>query len=308
MIYGAVILTCFGALPWLARYLDFGLFPLRWNMTRPVSAAPFDLIFVLLVMPFTIGKTRPRRIVRELLSQWIALTSHQLRLSSYMLGVRRADEEGTHVRKTWRDRLLCKRAVSPLWSSALAQKHTSSVDFVKDGEFRRVPAMDGVKIVQKCMLLTVNEDGTPIDEDGARGIKEQLEKGNIDTNFTVVYVPPHFKTRILLFIYLLGFTGSLAIFSSIALPREHMPQMRPACDPKLTILVCGVTGRKYSSGASSWIASSASRCMIPTAFLLAFMSFSPFRTSVPRGSDDHLRTVSCHLSRSRWTGRASEST
>ena len=221
LIYGAVILTCFGALPWLARYLDFGLFPLRWNMTRPISAAPFDLIFVLLVMPFTIGKTRPKRVFRELLSQWIALTSHQLRLSSYMLGIRRPEEEGTHVRKTWKDWLLCKRAASPLSGPVFVHKAGSNMDFVKDGEFRRVPAIDGVKIVQKRMLITVNEDGTPVDEDGAKGIKEQLEKGNVDTNFTVVYVPPHFKTRILLFIYLLGFTGSLAIFSSIATPRER---------------------------------------------------------------------------------------
>lgn len=39
MVYGAIILSCFGGLPWLCRACDIGLLPLRWNMTYVTSSA-----------------------------------------------------------------------------------------------------------------------------------------------------------------------------------------------------------------------------------------------------------------------------
>lgn len=173
-----------------------------------------------MVCPKTLGAIRTRRILRNNVSKWCSLTAHQLRLSSFLLGTRRADEEGSHVRKTWRDWLLCKRASAAVVATQ-ESKYASEVSFVKDGGFARVVASDTVKVVPKSMFIRVQEDGSPLNDEGARAVADQLEKGpNPESSFAVVYIPPQFKTRILLFIYLLWFTGSIVLSVAFALPRK----------------------------------------------------------------------------------------
>lgn len=189
--------------------------------SRPIASVPVDLLFVLLVSPRTLGNVRTKRILRTQLSRWCNITAHQLRLSSFMLGVRRPEEEGSHVRKTWKDWLLCKKASAVSSRTAASDMKTATeVTFVKDGGFARAVNIDSVKIVPRCMFVRVNEDGTPLDDKGAQAIADQIAKGpNPDSNFAVVYIPPRFKTRILLFIYLLWFTGSIVLFAAFVVPR-----------------------------------------------------------------------------------------
>jgi E3 ubiquitin-protein ligase MARCH6 len=145
-----------------------------------------------------------------------------------MLGVRRQDEEGSHLRKTWKDWLLCKKAPASQASfNTLDKRTTSDVTFQKDGGFARVVAYDSVRIVPKCMFVRVNEDGSPLDDRGAQAIANQLSKGpNPEASFTIVYIPPRFKTRIFLFIYLLWFTGSIALFVAFTVPRKPSAQIQ----------------------------------------------------------------------------------
>lgn len=148
-----------------------------------------------------------------------------------MLGVRSADEEGSHVRKTWRDWFLCKQANASAPAGGLDTKSSSRVTFEKDGGFARVVAIDSVKIVPKCMFIRVTEDGSPLDDKGAQAIADQISKGpNAESSFTIVYIPPQFKIRILLFIYLLGFTGSITLFAAFTIPCESLKVCAHACD------------------------------------------------------------------------------
>ena len=167
-----------------------------------------------------------------------------------MLGKRVADEEGTHVRRTWRAWLLLKKApVPPTTSSDThdskvpSYRHEKTQDmmssradvvFRKDGGFARTVASDSVKIVPRKMFVRVHSDGTPLTPEGAEAIQAQLRGptgndengttpgGNEESKFTIVYVPPHFRARILLFIYLLWLTASVAIFISVCTPRESL--------------------------------------------------------------------------------------
>lgn len=187
--------------------------------SRPITAVPIDLIFLLFVTPYTLKFAKPKRTVRKLVNEWCTLTAHQLRVSSFMLGVRRPEEEGSQIRKTWRARLLFKKA--PVTGVDTDAACDADVVFRKDGGFARVVAADNVKIVQKKMFVHVHEDGTPLTEEGRQAIQDQLAKGpNDDSKFTVVYIPPHFKARILLFVYLLWVTGSVALFTTLMAPRE----------------------------------------------------------------------------------------
>lgn len=218
---------------------------------RPLSTVPWDLIYLLAVLPFTLGRARPKRAIRNLVRQWCKITSHQLRLSSFMLGQRRADEEGTHIRRTWKAWLLLKKAPIPsLCDNGEHCKHNAKTNEMmsshaevvvrKDGGFARTVAADNVKIVPRKMFVRVHRDGTPMTQEGAEAIQAQLRgpensstsagggagsttgNGNDESKFTIVYIPPHFKARILLFIYLLWLTASVAIFVSVCTPCESM--------------------------------------------------------------------------------------
>lgn len=165
-----------------------------------------------------------------------------------MLGQRRADEEGTHIRRTWKAWLLLKKAPVPTLfdndhdhldndgdgKTDEMMSSNAEVVFRKDGGFARTVAVDNVKIVPKKMFVRVHRDGTPITSEGAEAIQAQLRgpttnndsngnntgNGNDESKFTIVYIPPHFKSRILLFIYLLWLTASVAIFISVCTPCE----------------------------------------------------------------------------------------
>lgn len=141
-----------------------------------------------------------------------------------MLGIRRVDEEGSHIRKTWKAWLLLQRnrtatGGTSCWTSA-------DVEFRKDGGFARVVAADNVKIVRSKMFVRTSEDGTPLTEQGREAIAAQLKQGpNDESKFTIVYIPPHFRTRILLFIYLLWVSSTVALFACITIPRKSFHEI-----------------------------------------------------------------------------------
>ena len=135
-----------------------------------------------------------------------------------MFGERHLDEEGTHVRKTWRAFFLRTQAMVPRSSTEFNSINYLSNDeaevvFVRDGGFVRAPSFDGVPGVPgRRMLIPVNEQGELLDSNDAPD--DQL-------HHTVVYVPPNFQTRIILFLFLMWFCGAVFCSSVTVLPREY---------------------------------------------------------------------------------------
>lgn len=162
---------------------------------------------------------------------WAKLTAHHLRLTQFMFGTRVPSEEGSHIRSTWPARLLLKRAESTEvededdshMDSRLSQR---DVVFRKDGGFGRVPAVDGVHVAPgRRMLVRVTEQGVPLDQEGFTIIAAQaLELATTRTQdkYEVVYLPPNFKTRIGLLVYLLWFSGTLSGMAITIGPRVYL--------------------------------------------------------------------------------------
>ena len=94
----------------------------------------------------------------------------------------------------------------------------------REGGWRRVPANDNVAIVRGMRAtVEVTEDGTPINDTEARLLKLQdaeaeRNKRNIDEDYTVVYIPPYFKYRILVFILSVWSVCCMAIAAMLAGP------------------------------------------------------------------------------------------
>lgn len=215
------------------------------DVGRRSFSLPVDLIIYQFIIPMSMRAADPRARARKLLLNWTKRTAHALRLSSFVFGHRDLAEEGTHIRRTWHARLTLKRAgvddteEQEQWEDSVSPRE---VVFRKDGGFGRVPAVDTVRVAPKRpMLVRVTEEGHPIDDLGTKVIAAQLvemattRKGDAyrvvsrlsshqlesDADaLAQVYLPPNFNTRIWLFVYLLWFTGSLAICGSLVAPRK----------------------------------------------------------------------------------------
>ncbi|CAI2176943.1 11731_t:CDS:10, partial [Funneliformis geosporum] len=212
IMYSAMIVCGLGSVIYFIRYCFNGILPLQLSFTEPISDFPADLLVFHIVVPVTVTWAKPKRLFRKLFENWWKVTSHVLRLTSFMFGDRHFDEEGTHVRRTWGASLRRLKARIPNPGDNIIDDNTGVV-FVKDGELVRAPSYDGVPVVPgRRMLIPVNEDGTLKNPDDAPvGQDDQL-------NYTVVYIPPNFKARVITFLFLMWFCGSLFCCSVTILP------------------------------------------------------------------------------------------
>lgn len=173
---------------------------------------PIDLIFIQLVLPYTMEYFRPRKALRRLgIAIWKYL-ARQLRLSSYMFGGRFPSEEYTPEHWSWRS-LLNDDGIQ-----------MDDAEAVHDGTFRRVPNSDNVALVKDApATVEVDEEGYPLDANGSRLIIAQtLEaekaKRPVKDDYTVVYIPPHFRTRVIAFLLCIWTVGSAMLATVLAAP------------------------------------------------------------------------------------------
>lgn len=129
-----------------------------------------------------------------------------------MFGGRHHNEEYTPIHWTWQT-LLPNNENEPI-----------DMDATHDGGFRRAPAGDNIAFLRdKPALVQVDEHGMALDEGGRAIIWAQNAEAHqagrkFQDDYTVVYVPPHFRRRIFLFILLFWLSGSTATVSAVALP------------------------------------------------------------------------------------------
>jgi E3 ubiquitin-protein ligase MARCH6 len=187
-----------------------GTTQLMSEIREPLSTVPYDLVFMHLILPYTIHYFRPRTAARQvgtILWKWLSRT---LRVSSYMFGERHPAEE-----------------VAPKGFFGFRSKNTTEPDTQeprKEGGWRRVPANDNVAIIRGMRAtVEVTEDGKPVNEAEARLLKLQnteadRHKRNVDEDYTVVYIPPHFVYRICTFILAVWSVCCVAVASMLAGP------------------------------------------------------------------------------------------
>lgn len=137
------------------------------------------------------------------------------------------EQEGRHVRKTWKAFLLRRMAPIPDIADGNVSINGISEDdqvvFVKDGQLVRVPKHDGVTVIRgRRMLVPIDpETYEPIDETERRlGHPASSAPGGEELNTTVVYIPPRFKARIFFFLYLMWLSGSVLACSVTIVPRK----------------------------------------------------------------------------------------
>ncbi|KAL0090879.1 hypothetical protein F4703DRAFT_1835583 [Phycomyces blakesleeanus] len=233
MMYSIMVLVGVGV-PTYAIGHYFDVYPLRWSFDIPLSTLAVDLVGLEMILPLIVQQINGQDIAKDCLLVWWRVVSRSLRLSSFMLGGRYPEEEGRHVRKTLMAWLLFKKASVPEhgFSDVTISNPTNnnergrrageneneheyyegyennddSVVFEKDGMLVRAPKLDGVPVVPDQSMLVPVDPVTfeAIDEtERLRGHPAASGSDNQDATTTIVYIPSHFKARVILFLILL---------------------------------------------------------------------------------------------------------
>ncbi|ODA76801.1 hypothetical protein RJ55_07317 [Drechmeria coniospora] len=226
-VYGALVIVCLGGVVWGLAYALPGVLPIHYSSNEPVLEFPVDLLFYNFLMPLAVKVFKPGDGLHTMYTWWFRKCARALRLTYFLFGERRIDEEGTlqldpglrhrlRVRplfleldkfnqvipKTWRDTFEGGHAKpNPPISSReerilrRRKKHlVGSRQLVKSGRFVRAPASDRVKIPKGRKVFL------PVTELSRR--KDGNEDNDIyaSNQYQLVYIPPHFRTRVFLFI------------------------------------------------------------------------------------------------------------
>ncbi|KAL8699047.1 MAG: hypothetical protein Q9224_001583 [Gallowayella concinna] len=206
LVYGGLVIVCLGSVVWGISTAFDGVFPIHWSSNEPVLEFPVDLLFYNFLMPLAVKVLKPSKGLAKMYGWWFRVCARGLRLSHFLFDDKRKDEEGRHVRRTWRDFFSGKRgdtenAVIGKERQQLAEDQGLDAYFMRDGKYVRTPSSDQVRIPKGAhTFLEVDEAGHRVD---GKADDDQGLHGRDNDQFATIYIPPHFRLRISAFIGLL---------------------------------------------------------------------------------------------------------
>ncbi|KAF6230643.1 hypothetical protein HO173_011180 [Letharia columbiana] len=206
LVYGGLVIVCLGGVVWGIAFSFDDVLPIHWLSNEPVLEFPVDLLFYNFLMPLAVRFFKPSKGLNKMYNWWFRKCARTLRLTNFLFGEKKEDEEGRHVRRTWRDVLHGTQgdAQNPVIGKdrhALAQDREVQAYFLRDGRYVRAPASDQVRIPKGAhTFLEVDEhnnrlDNQPDPDEGLHGRNNEM--------FAKVYIPPFFRVRISAFIFLI---------------------------------------------------------------------------------------------------------
>ncbi|KAL8661419.1 MAG: hypothetical protein Q9202_005601 [Teloschistes flavicans] len=221
LVYGGLVIVCLGGVVWGISSAFQGVLPIHWSSNEPVLEFPVDLLFYNFLMPLAMKIFRPADGLTKMYEWWFRKCARGLRLSQFLFGERRKDEEGHHVRRRWADVFSgrqgdFKNPVIGKDRQQLAEDRGLDAYFLRDGRYVRTPASDQVRIPKGVhTFVEVNEAGYRVD--GQQDHDEGLH-GRKNRQFCTIYIPPHFRLRIGAFIFLLWLFAATTGVSITVIP------------------------------------------------------------------------------------------
>ncbi|KAL9556071.1 hypothetical protein MBANPS3_002067 [Mucor bainieri] len=222
LIYSVMLVFGVGTVTYSLAYTGV-VFPLRLPFNTPLSTLAIDLLIIQFLLPPLIALIKPRDYSKKALDLWWHYACRQLRLTSFMFNERRPDEEGRHVRRTLKALLLQQKADIPTdaFADVAIQDDDSPVVFQRDGMMVRVPKYDSVPVDPKRRMLVPVDPVTleAIDEEERRrGHPAAADTVDEAQSTIVVYIPPNFKQRIIVFLLYMWFYISMFVCSVTVVP------------------------------------------------------------------------------------------
>ncbi|KAK3331588.1 hypothetical protein B0T19DRAFT_413614 [Cercophora scortea] len=249
-VYGALVLVCLGGVVWGLSLALPNVLPIHYSSNEPVLEFPIDLLFYNFLMPLAAKFFKPSDGLHAMYTWWFRKCARALRITWFLFGERRIDEEGhlalkrdspyhrkpwwqkvfleldstgEVVPKTWRDTFEGGKAkptavIQVEKMISLASKKTVLLrtgQLIPDGRFVRTPASDQVKIPKgERVFLEVTENNTRMD-----GKIDRPETDMYSTSeYQLVYVPPNFRFRMFLFIMFIWIFAAVTGVSITIIP------------------------------------------------------------------------------------------
>ncbi|KAL2170742.1 hypothetical protein VTG60DRAFT_4490 [Thermothelomyces hinnuleus] len=260
-VYGALVVVCLGGVVW-GLSVSLPVLPIHYSSNEPVLEFPIDLLFYNFLMPFAVKFFKPSHGLHAMYTWWFRRCARALRITWFLFGERRVDEEGQLILPQdspdrnlpfWRRWFLevdsTGRVVARSWRGILQggteksltmkkgrilrpeirkESLVRSGQLIPDGRFVRTPASDQVKIPKGAgVFLDVDENNKRLDK-----LPDRPETDIYSTNqYQLVYVPPHFRFRIFLFILLIwifaAVTGVCITIIPLVFGRWMLKQLIP---------------------------------------------------------------------------------
>ncbi|KXH60734.1 hypothetical protein CSAL01_06478 [Colletotrichum salicis] len=249
-VYGALVIVCLGGVVWgLALSLP-SVLPIHYSSNEPVLEFPVDLLFYNFAMPLAVKFFKPSDGLHAMYTWWFRKCARGLRLTWFLFGERRIDEEGILALRPgsdqlalpwWRRALLevnkDNKVIPKTWedtfeggtakpSSAIASDQmviltlkkarlVESGQLLEEGQFVRTPASDQVKIPKgRRVFMPVSEGNSRLD-----GKDDALDGDLYSTDqYQLVYIPPHFRVRVFLFIMFIWIFAAVTGVSFTIIP------------------------------------------------------------------------------------------
>ncbi|KAK3984572.1 putative E3 ubiquitin ligase SUD1 [Cladorrhinum sp. PSN332] len=249
-VYGALVIVCLGGVVWGLDLSSSNILPIHYSSNEPVLEFPLDLVFYNFVLPLWFRYSKPSDALHTMYTWWFQKCARMLRVTWFLFGERRIDEEGVlvlpedspdHNLPWWRKLSLevdlsRGRVRATSWSTlftldslkpepttparvkALSDAKNALVysnQLIPNGRYVRAPASDQVKIPKgRLTFLNVNEDNTR--QDGRQDLREADIYSS--DHYQQVYVPPHFRVRVFLFIMFIWIFAAITGVSLTIVP------------------------------------------------------------------------------------------
>lgn len=248
LVYGGLVILCLGGVVWGLAFATSSVLPIHYSSNEPVLEFPVDLLFYNFLMPLAVRVMRPSDALHAMYTWWFKQCARMLRLTWFLFGQRKVDEEGKLVllpnspyrELPWYRRMflhinstknVAPRSWSDMWSeiassdpsastsrkpeslSRLKRKLVREGQLIRDGRFVRTPASDQVRIPKgrKVFLDVYEINQAPL-----------TRVSNLELYFSdqyqLVYLPPNFRLRIFLFIFLIWMFAAVTGVSLTIIP------------------------------------------------------------------------------------------
>lgn len=229
LVYGALVILCLGGVIWTISQIFRGIFPIVWRDTEPLLEFPLDLVLYTFLTPVVIAFVRPSEALQAAYAWWLRRCARALRLSHFLFGNRMQDEEGHYVFASWASRISIPVFKVDDGSVKTTRNHASeegkepAIKFIRNGRYVLTPSHDQYrhpKPGETFLAKTADGDVEVVDSDGKH-----------HPHWSKVYLPPHFKARIMLFMVCLwifsAFAGLCATLVPLSFGRRVMAFMIP---------------------------------------------------------------------------------
>lgn len=179
-----------------------------------LSTLPIDLIVVQTMLPAIVNHMKPKQKIKQLFVDWMRWTCRQFRLTSFMLGGRHPEEEGDIVYHSWRAWIQRVKPSRYPEEGTIDNVLGPEVSYIWHGQLLRVPRHDSVPIIEGRRMLVPLDNFMlePLDAaDRQLGHPAATAPGGYETNTVIVYSPPAFKQRVVIFVGLMWLSTILFI-------------------------------------------------------------------------------------------------